>query len=235
MKNIFLILLFTAFSFAKLPNNYSFYKANNLYKSGKYKEAIAIYEKIEPKDDAIYYNIANSYYRLKNYQKAIDYYKLINSQSYNAKKLYNIANAYVQQKNYLKAIIFYRQALKFSKNPKIKENLEYAKKHMVALRDVMLSNAKCSVTLAELDNFDDDNVSKDLQDAKYKPEQKFNILDSTKKDIRGLIESDTNSSETNSTKVLKLHQKLINDRSQEKLKERSSKTLLIPIEEKKWE
>ena len=235
MKYIYLIFIFTTFSFAKLTNDYNIYKANNLYKSGKYKEAIAIYETVEPKDDSVYYNIANSYYRLKKYQKAIDYYKLIDSQNYNAKKLYNIANAYVKQKSYQKAIIFYKEALKFSKNPKIKENLEYAKKRIVVFRDVMLSNAKCSVTLAELDNFDDENISKDLQEAKYKLEHKFNVLDSNKKDTRGDISSDSNSSEPNSTKVLKLHQKLINQRDEVMLKERSSKTLLIPIEEKKWE
>ena len=233
MRYLLFILLATYALLASPIDEYNFYRANSLYKEGHYKQALELYKAIEPKGDRVYYNIANSYYRLGEYQKAIEYYKLIEDESFNAKKLYNIANAYVMQKSYLKAIIFYRNALKFSDNPKYRENLEYAKKRIVVLRDVMLSNAKCSATLAELDNFDDQNVSKDLQDAKYLNESKFNVTKEFKPTIAGLIEKYSEDNESNRSKEVQINQKLIDNRTDEQLKERSNKVLLIPIEEKR--
>jgi len=230
---IFILILIPILAFSSINNDYLQFQAQNAYRSGDYKKALKLYTQIEPKSDVIYYNIANTLYKLKDYTKAIEYYKLIKRDSLTAKKLYNIGNAYTMQKNYLKAIIFYQNALKFEDNPKFKENLEYAISHMNALRDVMLSNSKCSVTQAVLDNFDDQNVSKDMQEAKYKPEDKFNVLDSSNEKITDLISSDSNISENNNSKELKLHQKIINSRVQNRLKERASKVLLIPINESK--
>ena len=233
---IILLIFMPILAFSSISNEYLQYKAQKAYASANYKEALKAYSKIEPKSDVIYYNIANTLYKLKDYTKAIEYYKLIKADSLSAKKLYNIGNAYVMQKNYLKGIIFYRNALKFSDNKQIRDNLDYAIAHMNALRDVMLSNAKCSTTQAELDNFDDQNVSKDMQDAKYKPEDRFNIKENLDEKIADLITIDNNTSDNNISKVLKVHQKLIDNRAQNRLKERSSKVLLIPINEsKKWE
>ena len=233
---ILLLFLLPILAFSSIDNDYLQYKAQNSYKSGNYKEALKLYSQIEPKSDVIYYNIANTLYKLKDYTKAIEYYKLIKATNLTAKKLYNIGNSYLMQKNYLKAIIFYRNALKFENNPKFKENLDYAITHMNALQDVMLSNAKCSATQAVLDSFDDENVSKDIQDAKYKPEDKFNVLENLDEKIADFITTDNNSSENNISKVLKVQQKLIDNRTQNRLKERASKVLLIPINEsRKWE
>ncbi len=227
---ILILFLVPILAFSSINNDYLQYKAQNAYKSHNYKKALKLYSKIEPKNDVIYYNIANTLYKLKNYTKAIEYYKLIKADNLTAKKLYNIANAYLMQKNYLKAIIFYRNALKFENNPKFKQNLEYALKQMKILQDIKLNNAKSSTTQAELDNFDDQNVSKDMQEAKYKPEDKFNVLDRLNSKISDLINSDSNRSDGNISKILKVHQKLMNKRTENRLKERSSKVLLIPIE-----
>ena len=232
---IVLLFLFPILVLSSINNDYLQYKAQKSYKSSNYKTALKLYSQIEPKNDIVYYDIANTLYKLKDYTKAIEYYKLIKGTSLTAQKLYNIGNAYVMKKNYLKAIIFYRNALKFENNPKYKENLDYAIRHMNALQDVMLSNAKCSTTQAELDNFDDENISKDMQDAKYKPEDRFNVLDNLDEKIADLVSSENNTSDSNISKILKVQQKLINNRAQNRLKERSSKVLLIPINEsKKW-
>jgi len=230
MKRVVLYFLYFSLWLNALSlNDYSFYKANKLYKEGKYRQALEAYSKIEPKDDVIYYNIANTLYKLKKYQKAIEYYKLVKTPSLNAKRLYNIGNAYLMQKNYLKAIIFYKNALKFGDNPKYRKNLDYAKSQMVILRDVMLSNAKCSATLAELDNFDDQNVSKDLKDAKYKNEQKFNVIEDLESKIIDYVSKDSNSSDRNSTKVVK-NNNLDIQRTENRLKEKKNRVLLIPME-----
>jgi len=217
---------------AGVLNDYKIYRANSFYLQKDYKKALTAYLKIEPKDDTIYYNIANTLYRLGQYQKAIDYYKLVKKPKWTAKKYYNIGNAYAMQKNYLKAMIFYKNALKFSKNTKIKHNLEYAKKRLIIMQDVMLSNSKCSTTQTELLNFDDKNISKDLQDAKYKNEQKFNISDNFEERLKGFADKESNNSERNSTKVI-MQKELILKRVNNKLKERKAKVLLIPIKEGK--
>lgn len=77
---------------AKLPNNTDLKKyseelnkdiasihnsvAYDMYKSGRYEEAIAKYTAIEPKTTEIYVNIGACYQALNNDKKAIEYYKL---------------------------------------------------------------------------------------------------------------------------------------------------------------
>jgi len=55
-----------------------FEKANKSYKDGKYNEAIKLYQEIEAKDSVsstLYYNIANSYYKLNSVANTIYYYE----------------------------------------------------------------------------------------------------------------------------------------------------------------
>lgn len=54
-----------------IPNNSPFYKANELYKKGKFKKAMKLYEKIDNKGAAVYYNLGNCAYKLKQYGKAM--------------------------------------------------------------------------------------------------------------------------------------------------------------------
>jgi len=55
-----------------------FYKANDLYNDGKYEKALEIYTKLKSSDahnkSIIFYNIANTYVRLKEFKKARDNY-----------------------------------------------------------------------------------------------------------------------------------------------------------------
>ncbi len=80
MKNLFfLVCLFsTTFFVAQTSNTDLFEKANLNYKEGKYQEAITLFKKIEAKDSVsstLYYNIANSYYKLNNVANTIYYYE----------------------------------------------------------------------------------------------------------------------------------------------------------------
>ncbi len=55
-----------------------FSKANGLYKNGNYKEAIALYSKIEEQglvSADLYYNLGNSYYKLNEVAPSIYYYE----------------------------------------------------------------------------------------------------------------------------------------------------------------
>lgn len=81
MKKIFLLfLMFSNLVWAQTSDTL-FSEANNLYKDGKYTEAIALYNQIEAKgkvSSELYYNLGNCYYKLNkvaptiyNYEKAL--------------------------------------------------------------------------------------------------------------------------------------------------------------------
>lgn len=81
MKRLFYILFFIT-SFVSAQNPEAFFKeANDLYKVGRYEEAIALYKKIENQkltSSELYYNLGNCYYKLNqvaetiyNYEKAL--------------------------------------------------------------------------------------------------------------------------------------------------------------------
>ncbi|TVZ56499.1 SH3 domain-containing protein [Lutibacter sp. Hel_I_33_5] len=81
MKKIFFLLFLLPSILLAQTANDLFTTANNLYKEGKYKEAIKVYQKIEKKDQVssdVYYNLGNCYYKLNevaatiyNYEKAL--------------------------------------------------------------------------------------------------------------------------------------------------------------------
>jgi tetratricopeptide (TPR) repeat protein len=80
MKKLFFLLciLSTTVFVAQTSNNDLFEKANVNYKEGKYQEAIDFFKKIEAKDSVsstLYYNIANSYYKLNSVANTIYYYE----------------------------------------------------------------------------------------------------------------------------------------------------------------
>jgi len=83
-------------------NNESLYNlGNSLYKEGKYKDAIEVYDKIITKD--------------KNLE---------------SQKLHNIGNSYVYTNNLEKAKEFYEKSLKIKEDKETKENLEIVNKEL---------------------------------------------------------------------------------------------------------
>lgn len=80
MKKLFFLLyvLSTTVFVAQTTTTNLFEKGNLNYKEGNYLEAIALFKKIEAKDSVsstLYYNIANSYYKLNNVANTIYYYE----------------------------------------------------------------------------------------------------------------------------------------------------------------
>jgi Ca-activated chloride channel family protein len=70
--------------------------------------------------------LANSYYKLKSYKKALNIYMSIRSTSLLSKHYlyYNIANTYAMLKEYGKAKIYYTKALQLKEDKNAKENLK---------------------------------------------------------------------------------------------------------------
>ncbi len=79
MKKIGIIfaLIFSVFGYAQTAESL-FTEANELYKNGKYTEAVESYKKIENLavvSDDLYYNLANAYYKLNKVAPSIYYYE----------------------------------------------------------------------------------------------------------------------------------------------------------------
>ena len=78
MKRIFFLLLIIANSVTAQNVDSLFVSANNLYKNGKFNEAILLYKKVESKalvSSELYYNLGNSYYKLNKVGPSIYYYE----------------------------------------------------------------------------------------------------------------------------------------------------------------
>ena len=79
MKKLLYILFFIS-SFVSSQNAEILFKeANDLYKVGKYEEAIILYQKIESEktvSSELYYNIGNCYYKLNNIAETIYNYEI---------------------------------------------------------------------------------------------------------------------------------------------------------------
>ena len=87
MKRILFLLLIITNSVSAQNVDSLFVNANNLYKTGKFEEAIEEYKKIETKELVsieLYYNLGNSYYKLNKVGPSIYYYeKALNLDSSN--------------------------------------------------------------------------------------------------------------------------------------------------------
>ncbi|WP_157150428.1 tol-pal system YbgF family protein [Brachyspira sp. SAP_772] len=127
MKKIaiaFLILIFTCiniFSQNAAPNDErnidrEFYNAEKLFFQKKYnfaREAFLLYLKRRPlsTNDMLYYYIGACYFQDKQYENAINYYKLAFDINDSYSFCNNIANSYYQLKNYEEALIWYNRAI----------------------------------------------------------------------------------------------------------------------------
>jgi len=117
MKLLFLVLLFVISSFAAQSSFDLMERANALYRSGKFKQAILLYRKAEARGAdpvAVSFNIANSYYQMDKYpeaaaayRKAVDY-----SEGNFAPALFNMASVYFRLKQFPECIAVYHRALK---------------------------------------------------------------------------------------------------------------------------
>ena len=103
--------------------------ANMAYENSQFQEASKEFSKLDSNAQRDY-DLANSYYKSNEYDKAIDLYKNINSSSKDLefKKLHNLGNAYAKKEDFQNAINSYEEALKIQNDPKTRENLELVKK-----------------------------------------------------------------------------------------------------------
>lgn len=133
--SIFVLLSSLLFAQNAAPNDErnidrEFYNAEKLFFQKKYnfaREAFLLYLKRRPlsTNDMLYYYIGACYFQDKQYENAIDYYKLAFDINDSYSYCNNIANSYYQLKNYEDALIWYNRAVQRLHSPfNIKLNYE---------------------------------------------------------------------------------------------------------------
>ncbi|MFC1504632.1 tetratricopeptide repeat protein, partial [Spirochaetota bacterium] len=108
-------------------------KANAFFNRNEYDKAQEIYREAEtddPENAKIHYNIGNTYYKKKLYEKAIEEYnKALSTDDpdFQAKIYYNLGNAFYKTSQYDKAVLSYKKSLTIHPDDKsCKFNLELA-------------------------------------------------------------------------------------------------------------
>ncbi|WP_300370129.1 tol-pal system YbgF family protein [Brachyspira sp.] len=129
---IFIISIFILLSSLLLAQNTApndernidreFYNAEKLFFQKKYnfaREAFLLYLKRRPlsTNDMLYYYIGACYFQDKQYENAIDYYKLAFDINDSYSYCNNIANSYYQLKNYEDALLWYNRAIQRLHSP----------------------------------------------------------------------------------------------------------------------
>ena len=99
-----------------------FYNAEKLFFQKKYnfaREAFLLYLKRRPlsTNDMLYYYIGACYFQDKQYDKAIEYYKLAFDINDSYSYCNNIANSYYQLKNYDDALVWYNNSIERLQSP----------------------------------------------------------------------------------------------------------------------
>jgi len=214
MKKLLLLTL-PIFLYGGVFDFWHIKQANKAYKEKNYPKAITEYQKLE--SDEARYNLSNSYYRLGEYEKAIQTLSTIKSKKLEFQKLHNLGNCYAQSGKIKEAIKAYEEALKIKEDKDTRYNLELLKKRQKQQKNSHNKN----------------------KDKKQKNKQKQN-QDKNKQSDKGSKKSKQNSSDKNKQeKDKKNHskQKEKNKQSknnQQNTKNQKPKPQLSDMQERKY-
>ncbi len=127
---LLLTILFSS-SFAGLLDFRKLDKIYNSYEAKDYNTTKALLQSMQQDNPADNYNLANTYYKLGNYEAAVRYYKRAFGEGVDEhNRLHNLANSYFKLKEYKKALLVYKIALKIREDKQTRYNLELTKKAM---------------------------------------------------------------------------------------------------------
>jgi Ca-activated chloride channel family protein len=197
----YLLILFALVGFqaeASLLDDYHLHTAYVSYAEKDFNTSKIHLEQITAHSLQSKLTLANSYYKMQNYQKAIGIYTSIRSSSALIKQqlYYNIATAYAQLGTYSKAKVYYTKALQLGDDEDTKINLKY----IMLLEDK--NNASLGIAHPKSQS---DTSSKSI--AEEKKDKKSN----EDQPSSGSGASGENSEKKQEEKDKQLHKKLIED------------------------
>lgn len=178
----FMIFFSEPYSWAHLKNKVD--AGNMLYESKKYKEALETYLNAQidyPKNEALKNNIGNTYYRLNDYENALQSYTdLLGSlnKKVQEKAYYNAGNTLFKLQRFQEALDYYKRALEL--NPQDEEaryNFELTKKALEEMKKQNKEDQKNDQKNQDEQNKneknrDNQNKSQNSQDKKENSENK---------------------------------------------------------------
>ena len=107
-------------------------EAKEAYEKGEYKKSAKLYENYatQTNNGEAYYDAANSFYKQKDYKKALELYKkaTFDTEEKRAQNKANIGNSYAKSGELKKAVSAYEDSLKIKEDKDTRENLEAVKK-----------------------------------------------------------------------------------------------------------
>jgi len=121
-------ILLISFANSGLFDFYKIYQAKKRYESGDFNKSLKLFKSLKIDTPIYNYNLANCYYKTKNYKMSILYYKRAFGEGVKEiDRLHNLGNAYLKLKEYNNAIVAYESALKLKDSNDTKHNLLIAK------------------------------------------------------------------------------------------------------------
>ena len=144
--------------------------AKEAYSNEAYKKSAQLYQGLAEESSEARYNYANSMYKDKQYEKALETYAKVKTDEpeLKAKTLHNSANTQVQLKQYEEAVKNYEASLELYEDAQTRENYEAVKKFLQEQKKEQEQNQ-------------DENKDKDSDD-KDKSDKEENSKDKDSKD-----------------------------------------------------
>jgi Ca-activated chloride channel homolog len=152
--------------------------AKEAYSQEDYAKSRSIYEEFAFKSPEAVYNLANSLYKDKEYEKALKVFEKVKTDKteLKAKALYNSGNTHVQLQQYQEALSAYEKSLELKEDKETRENYEAVKKFLE-------EQEKNDSQDQQDENKEDENKQDDKNsEDKTENEQENNAQDSKSKD-----------------------------------------------------
>lgn len=218
MKKIFLVLFSINFCLAGILDFYYEYKAKNAYKNGDFKKASEIYLKIQ--NDKALYNSAVSDYENGDFAIAATKFEMIKDKNLSFEKLHNLGNAYANLNQIQKAINSYENALKIRFDEDTQANLNLMKSKQ---KEKQYEKAKKQSLdgRGNVQNLKNESGQESSQNS-FK----------TAKNSENLSKSGLQKTNSNENNLKDNFNKFQEQSWQERLKERSIATFMIPLTDK---
>ncbi len=201
-------------------------KANELYKQGKFEEALKDYSEAgaeNPEHNVINYNIGNVLYKTGKMEEAVKKYSSVKDLS---EATYNTGNAYYRQQKWQEAMKFYREAL--IKNPSDRDakfNYEFVKKK--------LEEQQKNQQNQENQEQNQDNKDKQQQQNKDKQDQKQDKKD--QQDKKNQDKQDKKNQENKNKDQQKKKQDKKQEQGKKNIDPRQAESMLQALREKEKE